>query len=193
MTSSNHSHRRQGARTALMAAVLGVMLLFGGAGCSQLSAYIPDFDTMFGGPSAPANGTGGYADDASSNIIVATARTQYGVPYKWGGESPAEGFDCSGLTWWTYRQHGVALPRVSWQQYEAGYAVDRNRLAPGDLVFFRTGTGRSLHVGIYTEHGTFIHAPSSGSRVREDSLADPYWRTRYIGARRVLEPSLAQR
>jgi len=119
--------------------------------------------------------------------VVAAARSLTGVRYKWGGESPQTGFDCSGLTWWSYRQVGVDLPRVSSEQYEAGQPVNRRDIRPGDLVFFRLpGNPKNMHVGIATDRGTFIHSPREGGRVREDALDTPYWRERFIGARRVL-------
>lgn len=125
-----------------------------------------------------------------TNAVVAAARSLTGAKYKWGGESPQEGFDCSGLAWWAYRQVGVDLPRVSWEQYETGAPVGRRDLRPGDLVFYRLVSGRkNLHVGIVTEKGTFIHSPSEGGRVREEPMDAPYWRQRYLGARRYLRAS----
>jgi cell wall-associated NlpC family hydrolase len=121
------------------------------------------------------------------NPVVAAARSLTGVRYKYGGESPQTGFDCSGLTWWAYRQVGVDLPRVSTEQYEAGRAVGRREIRPGDLVFFRLpGNPKNMHVGIATERGTFIHSPRQGGKVREEHMDTPYWRERFIGARRVL-------
>lgn len=119
--------------------------------------------------------------------IIRTARLMLGAPYKWGGESPNVGFDCSGLVWFTYRQQGINLPRISWQQFGAGTPVKRSNLRPGDLTFYKVNkSGKSLHVGIVTDRGTFVHAPSSGKRVMESSLNNPYWREHYIGARRIL-------
>lgn len=119
--------------------------------------------------------------------VVAAARSLTGVRYKYGGESPQSGFDCSGLTWWAYRQVGVELPRVSYDQYEAGRPVGRHDIRPGDLVFFRLpGNPKNMHVGIATGQSTFIHSPREGGRVREDQLDLPYWRERFIGARRVV-------
>lgn len=121
------------------------------------------------------------------NPVVAAARSLTGAPYKWGGESPQTGFDCSGLTWWAYRQVGVDLPRVSYDQYEVGRPVGRRDIRPGDLVFFRLQSKRkNVHVGIATDESTFIHSPSSGGRVREESFDTGYWREHFIGARRVL-------
>jgi len=110
---------------------------------------------------------------------VALARHELGVPYVWGGESPA-GFDCSGLVAWVYGRLGVSLPRVAADQYRAGRHVPRSMLRPGDLVFFH-GLG---HVGIYMGGGRFIHAPHSGDVVRISPLAGWYDET-YVGASRV--------
>jgi len=121
------------------------------------------------------------------NPVVAAARSLTGAPYKYGGESPQTGFDCSGLTWWAYRQVGVDLPRVSYEQYEAGRPVSRRDIRPGDLVFFRLrGNRKNVHVGIATDETTFIHSPSSGGRVREEPFDIGYWREHFIGARRVV-------
>lgn len=131
----------------------------------------------------------GYGQ-AARNPVVAAARSLTGAPYKWGGHSPQTGFDCSGLTWWAYRQVGVELPRISYEQLETGQPVNRRDIRPGDLVFFRLhGSRKNVHVGIATDRGTFIHSPSEGGRVREDTLDGPYWRENFIGARRVLKTS----
>lgn len=148
-------------------------LLLAATGCAP--AHIPD----------PAAENLPYS--RGKNPVVAAARSLSGVRYKWGGDSPREGFDCSGLTWWAYRQVGVELPRVSWEQYESGVPVGRRDVQPGDLVFYRLpGDKKSLHVGIVTERGTFIHSPRTGGRVREEPMDTPYWRQHYLGARRYL-------
>ena len=119
--------------------------------------------------------------------VVRTARTMIGARYQWGGESPSTGFDCSGLVWFSFRQHGMNLPRISWQQFGAGRSISRSEMRTGDLIFHKVDkSGKSLHVGIVTDRGTFIHAPSSGKRVMESSLNNSYWRKHFIGARRVL-------
>ncbi len=119
--------------------------------------------------------------------IIRTARTLIGTRYQWGGESPRTGFDCSGFVWFVYRQHGVNLPRISWQQFGAGSSVSYGNMRPGDLIFHKVDkSGKSLHVGIVTDRGTFVHAPSSGKSVMESSLNNTYWREHFIGVRRVL-------
>lgn len=118
--------------------------------------------------------------------VIATARDALGRPYAWGGETPAQGFDCSGLVWWAFAKNGVRMPRVSWQQYGAGKFVSKSDIRPGDLVFYRVLTGKSLHVGIVTEKHTFIHSPRSGKHVMESDMTNPFWREHYVGARRIL-------
>ncbi len=120
--------------------------------------------------------------------VVRSARSQIGKPYHWGGCSPYEGFDCSGLVWWVYNDNGINIPRVSWQQLKTGRAVHKSRMQAGDIVFFRIpGQGKSLHTGIYSGNGnSFIHSPKSGHTVREESMNKKYWQKYFIAARRVL-------
>ncbi len=119
--------------------------------------------------------------------IVKTARRYVGVPYRWGGESPRTGFDCSGFTMVVYRLNGLDLPRSSRQQWKVGKKIERRQLKKGDLVFFATSGGsRVSHVGIYTGNNKFLHAPRRGSRIKTSSLSSQYFRTRYMGARSYL-------
>lgn len=127
-----------------------------------------------------------YGPTRSSSPVVETARSVIGAPYRWGGDSPNEGFDCSGLVYWTFARHGVRMPRPSWEQINTGTPVGRNDLRAGDLVFFKIVRGSSYHVGIYTGRGTFVHSPKSGARVRESELASDYWRKRFVAARRIV-------
>jgi hypothetical protein len=119
--------------------------------------------------------------------IVRTAGRYVGVPYRWGGQSPKTGFDCSGLTMVVYRLNGLNLPRSSRQQWKAGRRIDRSRLQKGDLVFFATGGGKKVsHVGIYTGGNKFLHAPGRGRRIRTSSLYSKYYNARFVGARSYL-------
>jgi cell wall-associated NlpC family hydrolase len=119
--------------------------------------------------------------------LVKTAQSFLGIPYKWGGESPEEGFDCSGLTMTVYQLNGLDLPRTSRQQWAAGNPVRRRELERGDLIFFATSGGnRVSHVGIYAGKNRFIHAPGRGKKIRTASLASAYYRRRYLGARRYM-------
>ncbi len=118
--------------------------------------------------------------------VVKTARAYLGVPYKFGGLSPRSGFDCSGLTVYVYKRHGVKLPRNSAQQAKAGRPIRKAHLRPGDLVFFNNqGRGRVNHVGIYIGNNKFIHAPGRGKKVSIANLNNQYFRRSYHSARRV--------
>jgi len=109
------------------------------------------------------------------------ARRLLGVPYRYGGESPGSGFDCSGFVRYVFGHFGVELPHGSVADYSLGRPVARGALRPGDLVFF-SGLG---HVGMYVGAGRFIHAPHTGTTVRITSMDDPWYRVSYVGARRV--------
>ena len=111
--------------------------------------------------------------------VVGIALQYLGVPYVWGGSSPATGFDCSGFVAYVFAQVGVSLPHHAASQYSYGTPVSYDQLEPGDLVFF-SGLG---HVGIYIGGGQFVHAPHTGDVVRISSLADRM--SSYVGARRL--------
>ena len=122
-------------------------------------------------------------DDLRSNIIQ-TADSFIGVPYRWGGESVKEGFDCSGFTMTVYKLNGLDLPRSSQAQWRKGVSVSRNRLKKGDLVFFRTTKSNNIsHVGIYAGNGRFVHAPGRGDHVQRTSLNNRYFRAHFTGAK----------
>ncbi|MGD2023989.1 MAG: NlpC/P60 family protein [Desulfobacterales bacterium] len=124
---------------------------------------------------------------ALRKAIVTTASRYVGVPYRWGGESPRTGFDCSGLTMVVYRINGLNLPRSSRQQWNTGVSIHRHQLQKGDLVFFATRGGSKVsHVGIYTGGDKFLHAPGRGRRIQTSSLSSRYYRNRYVGARSYL-------
>ena len=109
-----------------------------------------------------------------------------GVDYKYGGNSHASGFDCSGLVAHVFREgYGVTLPRNTYGQSQAGSPVSPDELQPGDLVFYNTLDRPYSHVGIYLGDGRFIHAPKTGAAVRIESLKSNYWSKRWNGARRI--------
>jgi cell wall-associated NlpC family hydrolase len=112
--------------------------------------------------------------------VVGIAMNYLGVPYVWGGGSPA-GFDCSGFTMYVYSQVGVSLPHYTGAQWNLGVPVSRDQLEPGDLVFF---DGLS-HVGIYIGGDQFIHAPHTGDVVKISSLDEPWYASTFVGARRI--------
>jgi len=109
-----------------------------------------------------------------------------GVPYRFGGNTPAGGFDCSGLIVYVYNNAaGIKLPRTVQEMSRAGQTIRNDAPAPGDLVFFNTTGERYSHAGIYVGHGRFVHAPSKGGTVRLDQMTSPYWAARYTEVRRI--------
>jgi len=119
--------------------------------------------------------------------IAKTAGSFLGIPYKWGGTSSEQGFDCSGLTMAVYQLNGLDLPRTSREQFNTGLPVARKDLQKGDLVFFATNGGRKVsHVGIYTGKNRFVHAPGRGKKIQTTSLDNNYFKERYIGGRTYL-------
>lgn len=121
----------------------------------------------------------GAAAQAASHAL-----RMVGKPYRMGGAAPSRGFDCSGLVQFSYRQAGVAVPRTTQAQLHAAARVSRAGLRRGDLLFFDQEGQKNSHVGIYLGNGRFVHAPSSGKRVRVDRLDAPYWRAHLSQIRR---------
>ncbi len=119
--------------------------------------------------------------------LVKTARRFIGIPYRWGGTTAENGFDCSGLTMVCYRLNGLNLPRVSRNQFKAGRWVPKAKLQPGDLVFFATKGGKRItHVGMYIGGGNFIHAPRTGKDVRIEKMSNTFFTKTYMGGRTYL-------
>ncbi|MBN1237594.1 MAG: C40 family peptidase, partial [Gammaproteobacteria bacterium] len=124
------------------------------------------------------------ANDAG-RAIAEVATQMVGVPYRYGGESPREGFDCSGLVFYAYARAGLDVPRNSRQLFRATRKIPLERAAEGDLVFFQDQEKLS-HVGIYLGDGLFVHAPSSGRTVSVSSLDGAYYRRHLVGVGRLL-------
>ncbi|KWR88730.1 C40 family peptidase [Cupriavidus sp. IDO] len=119
--------------------------------------------------------------------ISIQAMSLVGTPYRYGGNTPDAGFDCSGLVRYVVsRAANVNLPRTTEAMGERGTALDRSEVASGDLVFFNTTGRANSHVGIYVGQNRFVHAPSTGGTVRLEDMGKSYWASRYNGARRVV-------
>jgi len=112
------------------------------------------------------------------------AETMIDRPYKYKGNSPA-GFDCSGLVQYSYQAVGLDVPHGTKALLPRTRSIDGN-LQTGDLLFFNERGKKYSHVGIYLENDTFVHAPSTGGKVRKDSLQDSYWKSSFAEARRLL-------
>ena len=134
-----------------------------------------------GTPTKVAPTSGGGVRDS----IAALALSMVGVPYRYGGADPGGGFDCSGLVYYAYTSNGQAVPRTSRSQFDAARKVELKEAAEGDLLFFSDQESLS-HVGIYLGAGRFIHAPSSGGRVRVEDIDAPYYRQHLVAVGRLL-------
>ncbi len=150
------------------AAHIGIafLLLFGLAagGCALLPAREPAYTN-----------TAARAAEQAVQMV--------GKPYRYGGNNP-KGFDCSGLVQYSYARAGASIPRSTDEQRRNAATIRPERVRPGDLLFFNIDKKNSLHVAIYIGNDRFVHAPSTGKQVNTASLANGYWRERFIGAGR---------
>ncbi|SDB97903.1 C40 family peptidase [Paraburkholderia lycopersici] len=134
-----------------------------------------------GGAKAFLSGMAGKAGD-----VVVGALNMIGVRYRWGGNTPDSGLDCSGFVRYVFQDTlGMSLPRRAEEMSRVGEKVSMSNLKPGDLVFFNTMRRTFSHVGIYIGDNKFVHSPSTGSTIRVDDLDDGYWEKRFTGARRI--------
>ena len=118
--------------------------------------------------------------------LINNAMQLIGVRYRWGGNTPQSGLDCSGFVRYVFNDtFGFLLPRKSAQMSKVGLEITKEELRPGDLVFFNTMRHAFSHVGIYVGDNKFIHAPSRGKSIRVDDMTKTYWDKRYNGARRL--------
>ena len=123
----------------------------------------------------------------SAQDVTDHALDLIGVRYKFGGQTPDKGLDCSGLVKYVFEQvTGVSMPRSAREQAKVGEKVDRDDLQPGDLVFFNTRRAAYSHVGIYLGDNEFVHAPRKKSSVKIANLDGHYWKKRFNGARRLI-------
>ena len=123
----------------------------------------------------------------SAQDVTGQAMDLIGVRYRFGGQTPDKGLDCSGLVKYVFEQvTGVAMPRSARDQAKVGEQVERDELQPGDLVFFNTRRAAYSHVGIYLGENSFVHAPRKKSSVKVANMDGRYWKERFNGARRLL-------
>jgi cell wall-associated NlpC family hydrolase len=146
------------------------------AGCSSTPTAPP---SPVVAPQPPARLTLEQAND-----VTVMAIGLVGTPYRYGGNTPASGFDCSGLIGYVYKQRaGVVAPRTTGGLIDWGTSIPAPSLRTGDLVVFAQN-GRANHAGIYVGEGRFVHAPSTGGTVRLDRLNSPYWAKQQVSYRR---------
>jgi len=166
--------RRPGFERRHLLAALGAAAL---SGCSIL----PSRDRS--GSTEPYRQ--GRLSEVQARELTFLALSLVDTPYRWGGNTPQSGFDCSGLIVYVFRESaGYQLPRTVKEIARIGRPVRVDALHTGDLVFF-DAPRRFSHAGIYVGSGRFVHAPSSGGRVRLDGVFESYWRPRLSRIRRV--------
>jgi murein DD-endopeptidase len=117
---------------------------------------------------------------------LTAAQRLAGVRYQMGGDSPTTGFDCSGYVRYVFGLFRIPLPRTVSEQFRSGQAVKGTTIKPGDLLFFKTIGSQVSHVALALGPDEFIHAPAGSGVVRTEKLSSPYWRTRFVGSRRIL-------
>ncbi|MGF6509146.1 NlpC/P60 family protein [Paraburkholderia sp. 32] len=176
----------------LALSLLPVLLLAACAGAPQKTSRGPGGSVVANGAyRAPPPGFPHFVDHSiGREEISIQAMSLVGVPYRWGGNTPDSGFDCSGLVRYVVlRAASVNLPRTTAEMSGRGESIEPDEIAPGDLIFFNT-TGRAhSHVGIYVGKLRFVNAPSTGGTVRLDYLTNPYWAKRFDGIRRMAGPA----
>ncbi len=119
------------------------------------------------------------AHSSVRNKMVGIIKTTLGVPYKWGGNNPQYGFDCSGLMSYVHKNAGIKIPRTTAKQRDNSHTLDYNQLQPGDMLFFKINS-KTNHVGMYIGERKFIHAPSSGKTVTIATMDSSYWYKRFV-------------
>ena len=123
---------------------------------------------------------------AKTQEVIINALSLTGIKYKFGGNSPETGFDCSGFVRYVFHNAAnLTLPPTARAISQLGKTVKKEELQPGDLVFFNTLKSAFSHVGIYIGDNKFIHAPSSGKVVRVENMQAGYWSSRFNGAQRL--------
>lgn len=126
---------------------------------------------------------------SKASQLAVKAVDMLGIHYKFGGVSPENGLDCSGLVRYVFKEAwGKDLPRTSAEISHVGQKVEPKDLQPGDLVFYNTLKRGFSHVGIYLGDNKFIHSPAPGGDVRIESMDVGYWKRRFNGARRIDAP-----
>ena len=145
-----------------------------------------------GAPQQPVSPARAIVEPRSSETYVGTAiaelaRNLVGAQYRYGGAKPDEGFDCSGLVFYTYAKAGYQVPRTSQELFRAARKIALGDAGAGDLMFFQDET-KLAHVGIYLGDGWFVHAPADGQHVAVAKLDSAYYQQHLVAVGRLLPP-----
>jgi cell wall-associated NlpC family hydrolase len=159
-----------------------VAIVATGIGACASRPELPSEPVQATRTTVPESPSGNVKSTTVGQRAASVALDQVGVPYRYGGSSPA-GFDCSGLVYYSYARAGKAVPRTTSGLWNALAPVQTGRLRAGDLLFFKV-YGKMSHVGIYVGNGRFVHAPSSGKYVSVERLGSEYYSRAFIRAAR---------
>lgn len=165
-----------------------LVLSIGVAACAARLSPATHQPSPFPNPASPSSikpEAGAELSPVGATELIRTARSFEGVPYRWGGDDPSTGFDCSGFVQYVLARHQIAAPRTSAEQFSLGTGIDLDQIRAGDLVFFSTISPGASHVGLAINRDEFVHAPASSGVVRVERVRAPYWSARYVGARRL--------
>jgi cell wall-associated NlpC family hydrolase len=174
------------ARPAELPTLLAVWLIVGGCTSTPVPYNPSKLPPQATRPHSQQEWDGSGGASAMRNRgeeLADYALTLRGTPYRYGGATRT-GFDCSGLVFYAHRQLGLTVPRTSRDQAEQSEEVKERKLQPGDLVFFKIGSRRVNHVGIYIGRKQFVHAPGAGKPVTINSLDDEFYAERFESAGR---------
>jgi len=128
----------------------------------------------------------GHSKDAIGNMLLQSVSLM-GIPYRWGGNTPETGMDCSGFIRYVFKKSlGINLPRTAAEMARIGKRVGIDELEPGDLVFFNTRRGSNTHIGIYIGNNKFIQAPHTGTNIQVTELSG-WYRSHFNGAKRIIQ------
>jgi cell wall-associated NlpC family hydrolase len=163
-----------------------VMLVLAATSCATAEPLAGAEDMPTDSQAIPTSEVNNEAWSDRAREVLVNALSLSGIRYKYGGNAPEVGFDCSGFVRYVFKQAtSLTLPRTTLAMSQLGTTVPKNELQPGDLVFFNTLKSAFSHVGIYLGNNRFIHSPRSGGTVRIESLDTEYWAKHYNGAQRL--------
>jgi hypothetical protein len=162
-------------------------VLLAAAGLAAGCAGAPGYERQAARPSVVPGGGRALEAFSLGDAVADLAMGMVGIPYRYGGADPRQGFDCSGLVFYAYSQAGYAVPRTSQALFKAARKISLLEAGAGDLMFFQDQEKLS-HVGIYVGDGWFVHAPASGQSVSIASLDAPYYQRHLVAIGRLLPP-----
>jgi cell wall-associated NlpC family hydrolase len=166
--------------------IVTTILMLGTVSCATAKPLSGEDDMPTDNQAAATSDLNSEAWSVRAREVLVNALSLSGIRYKYGGNSPEVGFDCSGFVRYVFKQAtSLTLPRTALAMSQLGTTVPKNELQPGDLVFFNTLKSTFSHVGIYLGNNRFIHSPRSGSVVRVENMDTDYWAKRFNGGTRI--------